>query len=200
MRRPHCAHAVEAIQARHTDMPLGARGLGHEAFQHQCHRQRDDAEEDAGDTTEEHEIAEQQGEQRGDGYRQQQRHPGKSIGRAEIEGEDAVAVAGNAKERGLAERERAAIAPDQAQAERDEHPDKEINGVANGISVAEQRIRASNREHDGEHDPERRTAACGLRTFEAAEKSKKAVHCVGSFRCVRAAGSRRSPSAGPERR
>src|SRR6202011_4754986 len=158
------------------------------------------AEEHSRDAAEEHEIAEQQGEQRGKGYRQQQRAPSKPIGRAEIEGEDAVTEAANAKKRGLAERERAAIAPDQAQAERDEHPDKEINGVANGISVAEQRIRASDREHDGEHDPERRTAACGLRTFEAAAKSKKAVHCVGSFRCVRAAGSRRSPLAEPERR
>jgi hypothetical protein len=135
-QRRHRAHAVEAVEARHADVPFGPCGLRHEALEHQGHRQRDDTQEDAGDAAEEHEIAEQQREQRGEGDRQQQRDQGEAVGRAEIEGEDAVAIAGNAEERGLAERERAAIAPDQTQAERDKHPDEEIRRVADRIAVA----------------------------------------------------------------
>src|SRR5206468_12860483 len=55
--------------------------------------------------------------------------------------------------------------PDQAEAERDEHPDEEVDGVADRVAVAEQWIGQRAGEHEREQRPESGTAAERLRAF-----------------------------------
>jgi hypothetical protein len=145
-------------QPRDTDVPLGARGLGHEAFQHQGHRERHDAQEHTGDAAEEHEVTEQEREQRRDADSQQQCDPGEAVSCTEIEGQDSIAISGDAEERGLAKRERSAIAPDQAKAKCYENPDEEVDRVADRVAVAEQRVCQRYREREAKSRPEGRAA------------------------------------------
>src|SRR5882757_8268449 len=88
------------------------------------------------------------------------------MGRTEIEREYAVRVTGQAEKRGLAETEGAAIAPDQAQAERHERPGEEVDRIADGIAIGQQRVSDRGEQHHHGGTPEQRTAAERLRPLE----------------------------------
>src|SRR5690606_6898163 len=87
----------------------------------------------------------------------------------EVDRQHPVGIAREPEEGGLAETEGPAIAPDDAKAHRHEGPDQEIGGVAHGPGVGEERIERACRYGRDNEEPEDRTTADGLGSFEARE-------------------------------
>ena len=144
--------------------------MRHETLDGKCDRQGDDAEKHAADPAEEQEITKHRSADGSDEHGEQAGDQAETIGRAEVDGENAIAVAGDAEEGGLAKRERAAIAPDQAKAQSHESPVEEIDVVADGVAIDEKRIDNGGRDNDSEARPEQQAAPHGLRAFEMLQK------------------------------
>src|SRR3979409_1900790 len=135
-------------------MPFRTSGLRHEAFEHQRDRKRDDAEKYAADPPKIEKVAQHSCEHRRAGERGKQSNQRKAIGGAKIERENAVGIARQAEERGLAEAEGPAIAPEKTEPKGHERPREEIHGVADGVAVGKQRISYRNQQRHAGDAPE----------------------------------------------
>ncbi len=135
----HAAHSVVAVQPRFSDRPLRSRRLRHERFEHERHRQRDDTDEHALDAAIEDHVADQRGGDDAHRDARAETEPRLEPHVAVVQREDAVGVARQSEERGLSERQDAAVAPHCREAERAECPQQAVREVAAGVRIDHER-------------------------------------------------------------
>ena len=119
--RGHRRDAVLAVEANMADNVLIARGGAHRFLEYERDDERNDAEIDVPDPAIDHEIAEDEGEERRQGDRQHERQ----AGRPEVERSDRECVAAEAEEGGLAEAEDADEAPEKPFAQPQHRQDRD---------------------------------------------------------------------------
>ena len=196
LQRGDAGHAVVAAE-RHVARRVHSRpgGEAEEGVEQQGQHQRQDRHDPGRDAAVEHEVTERRGDR---GRRRKPRHhagPGGPCGVREIAGDDAVEISGDREEGDLPEAEHPAVAPEQAQPQRQRDVEQVVGDVGRLERRGERRDRRAGRRRAAASTAQAGAAAADvMRSVQQVEQPSEAGRACDRRAHRTRAGRSRRPS------